>query len=107
MAAPGAVGTDKRRVDLGAAGFVTMPMVEDVPDERIFVELSGMGLDVMDARHLTVVIHNGCDVFWTMDKKVLRCRAEIAARYRTIDVMKPSDLWTRLRDMEGRDGTTR
>ena len=94
-------------VDLGAAGFVTMPMVEDVPDERIFVELSGMGLDVMDARHLTVVIHNGCDVFLTMDKKVLRCRAEIAARYRTIDVMKPSDLWTRLRDMEGRDGTTR
>ena len=94
-------------VDLGAAGFVTMPMVEDVPDERIFAELSGMGLDVMDARHLTVVIHNGCDVFLTMDKKVLRCRAEIAARYRTIDVMKPSDLWTRLRDMEGRDGTTR
>ena len=94
-------------VDLGAAGFVTTPLVEDVPDERIFAELCEMGLDVMDARHLTVAIHNRCDYFLTMDKKVLSRRAKIAARYRTIDVMKPSDLWTRLRDMEGRDGTTR
>src|SRR5262244_2778126 len=94
-------------VDLGAAGFVTTPLVEDVPHERIFVELREMGLDVMDARHLTFAIHKGCDYFLTMDKKVLKRRAEIVARYRTIDVMKPSELWTRLKDMEGRDGSTR
>ena len=94
-------------IDLGPAGFVTTPRAEDVPDERIFVELREMGLDVMDARHLTVAIHNRCDYFLTMDKKVLSRRAEIVARYRTIDVMKPSELWTRLKDMEGRDGSTR
>jgi len=44
-------------VDLGAAGFLTTPLVEDVPDERIFAELREMRLDVMDARHLTFAIH--------------------------------------------------
>src|SRR5215510_8952207 len=46
-------------VDLGAAGFVTTPLVEDVPDERIFAELREMRFDVMDARHLTFAIHKG------------------------------------------------
>ena len=83
-------------IDLGRWGYISNPMVADVPDERLFAELRGMGLDVMDGRHLTVAIHNGCDVFLTKDRKVLKLRASITARYPLIDVMTPSQLWTRL-----------
>jgi len=90
----------------GAAGFVTTPLVADQPDDRIYAELREMGLHDMDAKHLTVAIHNGLDYVLTMDEKILKRQAKIAARF-AIDVMKPSDLWTRLRDREGHDGKTR
>jgi len=90
-------------VDLGALGSVTTPLVEDAPDKEIFAALRGMGLHVMDARHLTAAIHNRCEAFLTTDKKILKRRAKIAAQYH-IDVMAPSNLRTRL-SLERHGGT--
>jgi len=83
-------------IDLGRWGYISNPMVADVPDEGLFAALREMGLDVMDARHLTVAIHNDCDVFLTMDGVLLKQRASITARYPRIDVLTPSQLWERL-----------
>jgi len=90
-------------VDLGALGSVTTPLVEDAPDKEIFAALPGIGLHVMDARHLTAAIHNRCEAFLTTDKKILKRRAKIAAQYH-IDVMAPSNLRTRL-SLERHGGT--
>jgi len=85
-------------IDFGRWGYISNPMVADVPDERLFAELRDMRLDVMDARHLTVAIHNGCDVFLTRDERgILKRRAEIQRRYPTISILRPSELLDRLR----------
>jgi hypothetical protein len=78
--------------DLGAMGYSSNPLVTDVPDEQIFADLCAMGFKAMDARHLTVAIHNKCDVFLTCDKRIVKRREEFQRRYATIRILKPSEL---------------
>jgi len=69
------------------------PFVVDVPDEKIFDALRDLGLDPMDARHLSVAIFNQCEVFLTRDvHSILRHRSVIEAQFPGIKIMKASEL---------------
>jgi hypothetical protein len=87
-------------LDFGVRGYISNPLVADVPDERLYAELSELGVKVMDARHLTVAIHNKCDVFLTCDEGILKRREEIQRRYGAIRILRPPELLERLRLLE-------
>ncbi|MGH7354107.1 MAG: hypothetical protein ACRELS_05935 [Candidatus Rokuibacteriota bacterium] len=84
-------------VDLGHQGFISSPLVTDIVDEALFLNLQALGLKGSDARHLMYALCNGCVRFVTTDPDFLKRRSAIEAAYPQIRILLPSEL---LRDVE-------
>jgi hypothetical protein len=79
--------------DLGRYGFIASPLIEDNP---VSAWLRKIGIERLDAHHLTVAIKHRCDVFLTCDGGILYRRKMIESKHR-IRVMLPSQLMQELR----------
>ena len=72
-------------------GFVSSPLITDIVDEKLFVDLKGFGLKDADARHLMYAATNGCDRFVTLDPDFLNRRAALEARCPSVRIQKPTE----------------
>jgi hypothetical protein len=75
-------------------GHTSNPLVSDVQDEAICVELEQRGLQRRDAQHITQALCNHCDIFLTRDRKTIinPHRAWIEARFSNFKVRLPSEM---------------
>jgi hypothetical protein len=76
-------------------GTVSMgPIVLDIQDEALYLELCKRGLKHRDAQHLTQAISNSCDVFLTRDNGIIAHRDWLMTQ--GIRVRRPSELISEL-----------
>ncbi len=73
-------------------GFITSPLVTDIPDEKIWNGLKGLFNDKNDAHHLMYALHNKCEYFATTDPHFTEIRNEIKKIFPEIQIVKPSEL---------------
>jgi len=74
--------------DYGRAGFFSSPIHDEHPTSASLREI---GLDRVDAHHLTVAIGNHCPVFLTCDRRtIIHHRSTIAAKF-AISILTPSE----------------
>jgi hypothetical protein len=86
-------------------GFVCYPMISDVQDEAIRVELLARGLEQRDAEHITQSVCNDCDMFLTRDEKTIinPHRAWLEQRFPKLKVWLPSELLALIQNAGPRD----
>lgn len=77
------------------------PLITDIVDEALFIDLKSIGLLNSDARHLMYAFTNSCDRFLTLDPDFLDRRAALEARCPTIKIVTPSELAAELRIAQG------
>ena len=82
----------------GLSGTVSSsPVVTDLVDEALFVDLRAMGLKDADARHFMYAASNSCDRFVTLDPDFLDRRRLLERRCPSLMVVTPSELAAELR----------
>ena len=87
-------------LDLGYRGFISSPLVTDIIDEAMFLELQAAGLKSADARHLMYALCNGCVRFLTTDPDFLNRRQAIEANYPQIRIVKPSEMLQEMQKLQ-------
>jgi len=81
----------------GPRGTIAVsPLVTDIPDEALFADLRGLGLDEGDAKHLMYAVINDCVRFATLDHDFFDLRPALEARCQSLTIVKPSDLASEL-----------
>ncbi len=79
-------------------GCISNPLVADIVDEVLYLDLRTLGLDEDDAKHLMYAVHNGYQQFLTCDNGILRRRTELEKLCGSIHIQKPSELVAALSD---------
>ncbi len=82
--------------DLGRYGFISSPLITDIPDEQMFTRLTTMGLKKSDAKHLMYALIDKCDIFLTTDPDFIDRRPELESIGHLIRIRKPSELLAEL-----------
>jgi len=77
-------------------GFTANPMVTEIVDEGLFVQLRKEGLRDADARHLMYAVHNACVRFVTTDPDFLNRRPQLQRLCRGLTIVTPVELATEL-----------
>jgi hypothetical protein len=78
---------------MGAHGTTVVgPLVTDVVDDALFADLTALGLEAVDARHLMYAASNACVCFVTPDPDFLDRRLALESRCQPLRIVKPSEL---------------
>jgi hypothetical protein len=72
--------------------FAANPIVTDLVDEALFVDLTEFGLKEPDARHFMYAATNSCERFVTLDSHFLDRRQLLEGRCPSLRVVRPSEL---------------
>ena len=86
-------------IDLGYRGFISSPLLTDIVDEAMFLNLQAYGLKAADARHLMYALSNGCVRFVTTDPDFLKRRSVIEAAYTQIRIVAPTELLQQMEEL--------
>ena len=73
-------------------GFIGFFLISDVQDESLRDELIKHSLEPRDAEHIAQAVSNGCDVFLTRDKGIIKHRAWLEARFPKLKIRRPTEL---------------
>ncbi len=90
------------QTEMGTQGTTVVgPLVTDVVDEALFADLTAIGLEAADARHLMYAATNACVRFVTLDRDFLDRRSALQARCQSMHIVKPSELAAELISLRG------
>jgi hypothetical protein len=74
-------------------GFIAYPLVSDVVDDPLLLQLLEAGLTKPDAYHVMYAVHNGCTRFVTLDTRdLLPRRTQVEDLCPTLRIVTPSQL---------------
>lgn len=88
-------------------GFISNPIVTDIPDPSLFTSWRSEGLDNNDAQHVLYAALNGMTFFITCDKKILHRKNQIesllASVSGTMVIRNPCEVCADLGPIEAQD----
>lgn len=77
-------------------GFISQPLISDIVNDKIFSQLTIIGLKKDDAMHLMYAIQNRFNYFLTTDPDFINKRNEIHKSFISTQIKKPSELLAEL-----------